>query len=97
MLLGKYFVSNHALNQYDERVEFKRKGDILSSIKYDLRTLNIRHIIRVKDHIYVFTKNSKEFVFVRTKKGTLCLRTVIKRNPDDTQRTIEKRKALATC
>lgn len=94
MLLGKYFVSQHALDQYNDRVKYKKKADVLDSIRYDLRTLNIRQIIRTPKEIYLFTKNSKEFVFSPTTKGILCLKTVIKRNIDDTIKTIHKRKAL---
>ncbi len=91
MLLGKYFISNHAIKQYDSRVNYK--GETISAIKKDLRTLNIRHIVRKGSNIHVFTKNSKEFIFVQAKRA-LCLKTVIKRNPIDTKYVIKKRKSL---
>jgi hypothetical protein len=99
MLLGRFKISNHAYDMYDLRVHKTRKA-IGRAINHDLRTLNIRNIIRVEENgeklIYVFTRNSKEFIFVDGRFG-LVLKTVIKRNPEDTQRTIEKRKALVTC
>jgi hypothetical protein len=93
MLLGKYYVSDHAKKQYSDRVYYK--GSVEQSIKNDLRTLNIRNIVRTETCIHVFTKNSKEFIFLKRKNtDTLCLKTIIKRNAEDNKRTIEKRKAL---
>lgn len=98
MLLGKFKISNHAYDMYDMRVHKSRKA-IGQAINHDLRTLNIRNIVRAEENgeklIYVFTRNSKEFIFVDGRLG-LVLKTVIKRNPEDTIRTLEKRKALCT-
>jgi len=98
VLLGNFKISNHAYDMYDERIH-KTRQSIGRAINRDLRTLNIRHIVRAEENgeklIYVFTRNSKEFIFVEGRYG-LVLKTVIKRNPEDTQRTIEKRKALVT-
>jgi hypothetical protein len=83
---------------YDLRVH-KTRREIGYAINRDLRTLNIKNIVKAEKNgeklIYVFTRNSKEFVFVDGKVG-LVLKTVIKRNPDDTKRVLNKRKALVT-
>lgn len=91
VILGKYFVTAHAMERYDERV--KNRGSILREIRKDLRTLNIKNIVYNADSIHVFTKNSKEFIFAKTPKG-LYLKTIIKRNVDDTKRVLDKRKNL---
>jgi hypothetical protein len=92
LLLGYYYISQHALEQYSGRVF--HKGETETAIKRDLKTLNIRNIVRTETNIHLFTKNSKEFIFVKTKRG-LCLKTVIKRNSNDNKKTIDKRKALS--
>lgn len=98
MLLGRFKISNHAYDMYGKRIHSTRRG-IGKAINRDLRTLNIRNIVRAEENgekmIYVFTRNSKEFIFVEGRSG-LVLKTVIKRTPDDTRLTIEKRKALCT-
>jgi hypothetical protein len=97
MLLGNFKISNHAYEMYDIRVHKTRKS-IGKAINHDLRTLNIRNIIRTvedgKQYIYIFTRNFKEFIFVQD-GSLLILKTVIKRNSKDTHRTIEKRKYLS--
>lgn len=92
MLLGKYYISDHALDRYDERVNMKKRATIIESIKRDLRTLNIRNIIRKDNTTHIFTRNYKEFIFTTNKKGILCLKTIIKRNFTDNPKVIEKRK-----
>lgn len=92
MLLGKYSISSHAIKQYSRRI--RPRGEIVKSIKTDLRTLNIKNIIYDKDKIYIFTWNYKEFIFAKRRDGCLCLKTVIKRNFEDTKLAIEKRKIL---
>ena len=98
MLLGRFKISNHAYDMYDMRVHRSRQA-IGRAINHDLRTLNIRNIVKAEENgeklIYVFTRNSKEFIFVDGRLG-LVLKTVIKRNPEDTRRVIEKRKTLVT-
>jgi hypothetical protein len=95
MLLGKYIVTNHAIDQYDDRIEFKTKRDIIKCIEYDLRTLNIKNVIYGEDHIYVFTKGYKEFIF-RKGENVLFLKTVIRRCRNDAKRKFNKRKRLVT-
>jgi hypothetical protein len=90
MLLGKFHITSHAIEQYDDRVNFKSRGDIIRSIKHDLRTLNIKNIVYKDDCIHIFTRGYKEFIFAKSSKG-LYLKTIIKRNREDTQRTINKR------
>jgi hypothetical protein len=89
-LLGKYHFTAHAINQYDGRVTAKR-GDIIKSIKHDLRIMNIKNIVRKEHDVYVFTKGYKEFIFAKGKDG-LYLKTTIKRNYEDTKVTLYKRK-----
>ena len=95
MLLGNFIITDHAIEQYSFRVKFKSKGDIIKSIKHDLRTLNIKNIVRNGNQVHVFTKGYKEFIFTKG-KTKLYLKTVIKRNYDDTRYTIYKRKKLVT-
>lgn len=90
MLLGKFNITDHAIKQYDDRVNFKSRGDIIRSIKYDLRTLNIKNIVYKDDCIHIFTRGYKEFIFAKG-KDSLYLKTIIKRNREDTERTIYKR------
>lgn len=94
MLLGKYYITSHALRRYNERVNYIKEQTTRKSIEKDLRTLNIRYIIRTDCKVYVFTKNSKEFIFTKGDDG-LYLKTIIKRNREDTIKTIHKRKNLA--
>jgi hypothetical protein len=93
MLLGKYVITAHAIQQYDGRIQYRTADDIIKCIKHDLRTLNIKNIIYRGKHIHVFTKGYKEFIFVKS-KNCLFLKTIIKRNKEDTQRAIQKRKNL---
>lgn len=97
MLLGNFKISNHAYDMYDLRIHKTRQG-IGRAINRDLRTLNIRNIVRKVENgeklIHVFTRNSKEFIFVENLRYGLVLKTVIKRNPQDTERVLNKRKTL---
>lgn len=93
MLLGKYIITAHAIKQYDDRVNYKTKDDIIKCIKYDLRTLNIKYIVYKNEHVHVFTKGYKEFIFVKS-NNRLFLKTIIKRNKEDTLKVIRKRKDL---
>ena len=98
MFLGKYSVTSHAVEQYEDRVKNKLYPNVYKCIKNDLRTLNIRNIITIGDECHIFTKGSKEFVFSVKDTGlskSYVLKTVIKRNVEDTRKTIEKRKAEA--
>lgn len=94
MLLGKYYISDHAFEQYKIRMEYENNKLCTKAIKYDLRTLNIKRIIRrIDGNIYVFTRGCKEFVFrpCTINPEMLVLTTFIKRNVDDTNKTIYKR------
>lgn len=96
MLLGKYSISDHAIEQYQDRASYIRGGDVIKSIKYDLRTMNIRKIDYKKDgSIHIYTFGYKEFIFVRTKSKRLLLQTFIRRNQRDHNRRIEMVKARA--
>lgn len=91
MLLGKYVISSHARKQYEDRINFREKS-VESAIQKDLRTMNIRNIIRKEKIVHIFTNNSKEFIFKKTSNNVYFLKTVIKRNVEDNKKTIEKRK-----
>jgi negative regulator of sigma E activity len=91
MLLGTYTVTDHALEQYDERIKSKKKADVLKCIKHDLRTMNIKNIVRKGNEVHIFTKGYKEFIFHR-RNNFFILKTVIKRNFEDTRKTVYKRK-----
>lgn len=96
MLLGKYTITAHAIDQYDDRVANGRtRNIIIQCIKRDLRTMNIKNIIHYDTHIHVFTRGYKEFIFVKG-KDKLYLKTIIKRNSNDTTKTIKKRRDLVT-
>lgn len=97
MFLGNYIITNHVVEQYNKRVKDKYFKDTRKCIKNDLKTLNIRNVIRVGEKIHVFTKGSKEFIFyaVERRNGVgeiLILRTMIKRNIEDTRKIVEQRK-----
>lgn len=93
MLLGRYYITNHAIKQYGDRMEIYDRNEIIKSIKKDLRTLNIRRIVYGKEDTHVFTKGHKEFIFAKSNNAdnTLALKTVVKRNKEDTIKTIYKR------
>lgn len=90
-------LSNHGKSQYKKRVDPKDMHGRTRTIAKDLKVMNLKHIIRKhvdgEDRIFVFTKGSKEFIFV-DKGKILLLKTVIKRDPHDTRIMVEKRKAL---
>ena len=90
MLLGKYSISSHAIEQYQDRASYIHGGDVVKSIRRDLRTMNIRKIDYKKDgSIHVYTFGFKEFVFIKTKSKRLLLRTFIRRNHVDHQKRME--------
>ncbi len=93
MLLGKYYISTHAADQYFDRTNCSSFDEVKPNIRKDLRTLNIKNIVYKGSDIHVFTKGYKEFIFARSRKG-LCLKTFIKRNYEDTIKTVYKRKTL---
>lgn len=95
MFLGKFYISDHVIERYYGRVKPGEKKDIIRNINYDLRTLNIKNIIYVGKDIHIFTRGYKEFIFVKAKRG-LCLKTMIKRNNEDTKKTINKKLHLVT-
>lgn len=96
MLLGKYVITRHAIEQYEDRIREKRFDDTRKCIRNDLKTLNIRRIVRIGDKTHVFTKGYREFIFTtETRKNSqmLILKTIIKRNFDSQRETIEIREA----
>lgn len=97
MLLGKIIATDHAIKQYNDRCKRKEKGSTLASIRYDLRTMNIKNVVYKEDRIHVFTYGYKEFILARTRKKDLfILKTFIKRNFEDTKQIIAVRKNEAT-
>lgn len=102
MILGNFFITNHACEQYKKRVLTNcdiKNLNVKRNINKDLRTLNIKHIIRTtekgKKKINIFTKNYKQFIFKKT-KSNLILVTIIHRNYIETQKEIEKLKKVET-
>lgn len=89
MLLGKYIivVTKHAAIQYDRRVISKSSKK--RSINKDLSVMNLRRIIYFGKDVHIFTKGYKEFICV-IRGNKLIIKTVIKRNRDDTNFTIQK-------
>lgn len=97
MFLGNVIATDHALKQYNNRCRRKDKGSALASIRYDLRTMNIKNIVYTEDKVHVFTYGHKEFILAKTrKKDRFILKTFIQRNLKDTQNAIAIRKNSAT-
>lgn len=93
MILGRYIISDHAVERYNERVGAYRGMSIRQSINKDLHFTRIKKIVtnHEDDTVHVFTRHSKEFIFIKDSKA-LILRTVIKRSRDNNKRTINKRR-----
>lgn len=90
MFLGKFYITQHAVEQYEKRVGTKHKKTPIQCIYEDLRTLNIKRVIYKDEHVYIFTRCHKEFIFIKN-KNKLYLKTVIKRSRNKTNWTIHKR------
>lgn len=86
----KYKITNHAIERYNERVNFSQK-EIRRAIMKDLRSLKNKRIINVGSKKYIFFKNYREFVLETKPDGTEILITVIKHKRDEKEKAIEKR------
>ena len=62
----------------------------MKRIKKDLHYSKVKRIVNKGKYRYVFTFNSKEFIFVKD-NGRWILRTVIKRNRKKSEQAIQER------
>jgi hypothetical protein len=88
-MFENYIITTHVVNRYLERVSETQK-DAIKRIRYDLSYKRVKRIVNIGNTRHVFTVNSKEFIFVKS-KGRWFLKTVVKRSREATDRTIEKR------
>lgn len=85
MILGKYIITKHAIERYEERVGIYSKADTRKCIEIDLHFSKIKRIVsKPNGNIHVFARHSVEFVFEK-KKNTLLLITVMKHNRQSTK------------
>lgn len=89
-MFGHFIITNHALERYIERVGYK-KTDVMKHIKNDLHFTKITRIINNGNTRHVFTRNSKEFIFINN-HGKWILKTVIKRNRETHKEAINHRR-----
>jgi bifunctional pyridoxal-dependent enzyme with beta-cystathionase and maltose regulon repressor activities len=91
MLLFNLFFTDHSIEQYAKRTnnEFKSKQQIIRLMKKDLRTMNIRRIIRNGKQVNIFTGGYKEFICIQKKNGVQII-TFIKRDNNDHYEKISK-------
>lgn len=92
-MFEKFIITNHVIERYYERVSGDRK-EILRRINNDLHFSKVKRIINIGSYRYVFTRNSKEFIFIKD-NGKWILNTVIKRSRKSTDKAIEDRLKLA--
>ena len=91
-MLENFIITNHAISRYAERIGYN-KNDIIKRIKSDLYFTKTIRIVNHEDTRYIFTYNSKEFIFKKS-NGLWILKTVIKRNRERHYEAIEKRKTI---
>jgi len=81
-------------NKMEGSKKYGKPGDLKSSIKVkikrDLSFKRVKKIVNKGNTRHVFTLNSKEFIFVKT-RGTWILKTIIKRNRQQNSYAIQKR------
>ena len=79
-MFENYFITQHAIERYAERVSFDKK-DIIKRIKHDLHFSKVKRIVNHGNIRHIFTYNSKEFIFIKDgQRNTWILKTVIKRS-----------------
>jgi len=88
-----FIITNHIKERYKQRIGASEK-EIVKRIKKDLKFTKVKRIVNIGNVRHVFTVNSKEFIFVKDGSKWI-LKTVIKRNRENTKKVIEKRKRLA--
>lgn len=84
-----FIITDHIMQRYQERVSQSRK-DVIKKIKKDLHFTKVKRIVNVGNIRHVFTRHSKEFIFVND-RGQWVLRTIIKRSRNTNDRAIYKR------
>lgn len=84
-----FIITDHAIERYLERIGASKK-EVMKRIKKDLHYSKVKRIVNKGKYRYVFTFNSKEFIFVKD-NGRWILRTVIKRNRKKSEQAIQER------
>lgn len=88
-MFENYIVTDHVIERYKERVG-QAPNKVLQRIKSDLHFTKVKKIINNGSTRYVFTNNSKEFIFIKD-HGIWILKTVIKRSRQKQQEAIVHR------
>lgn len=88
-MFEQFIITNHVVERYLERVGAKKK-DAVRRIKRDLHYTKVKKIVNKGNYRYVFTWNSKEFIFKKD-KGRWILNTVIKRSRSNNDKAIQER------
>lgn len=87
--MTQYIITKHAVERYNERVNYSTK-EIKRAIIKDLKALKNKRIINVGDKKYVFFKNYREFIIKKDGDKEILL-TIIKHKRDEKEKAIEKR------
>ena len=93
-MVENFIITHHILKIYKERIGSDEK-ETKNRIKKELHFTKVKRIINDDDHRYIFTTNSKEFIFKKG-KGIWILKTVIKRSRKNTPNAINRRLAQLT-
>lgn len=92
-MLGKFIITNHALERYEQRTN-ESKTDVKQRIIRDLRALRNKKIIHIGSTKHVFytqpSKNVREFI-IEESKGKLYVTTIINRSPEKSEKAYKKR------
>lgn len=88
-MFENFIITDHVVERYYERVSNDRK-EIIRRIKRDLSIKRVKRIVNNGNIRHVFTFNSKEFIFEKT-RDVWILKTVIKRTRNNNKNAINKR------
>lgn len=92
-MLGKFIVTNHALERYEQRTN-ESKTDVRQRIIRDLKALRNKKIIHIGSTKHVFytqpSKNVREFI-IEESNGKLYVTTIINRSPEKSEKAYQKR------
>ncbi|MDG0860309.1 hypothetical protein [Staphylococcus equorum] len=88
-MFENFIITNHVVDRYLERIGSKNK-DVMKRIKRDLHYTKVKRIVNCGNYRYVFTLNSKEFIFIYD-RGKWILNTVIKRSRQNADKAIQDR------
>lgn len=96
-MFERYFISNHAIERYRERIRLSDTSDraVIRAIRRDLRSDKVRRIYNLtrngQKQKYVFSYNGKKFVFIYSNmKKSWILESIVKYHRYEIQEQYEK-------